>query len=431
MKILIIGSGGREHALTWKLAQSPKASEIICAPGNGGMAGEVVSSTGRPVRCVSVAATDLEGILALAKEEQPDLTVVAPDDPLSMGLVDQLTSAGFRAWGPTKLAAQFEWSKAFSQDFMVRHNIPTATSRVCQSEDEAREFAASLNGQVAVKADGLALGKGVIVCQSMEEANAAIDSIMVDRAFGAAGARVVLQERLVGMEMSIHALCDGKCYRSFPSSQDHKPAFDGDKGPNTGGMGTYSPAPFVSAAEFSEMADLILKPWMEGCQKEGIEYKGLLYPGIMLTEDGPKVIEFNSRFGDPETQSYLPRLENDLVDLMERCIDGTLDEVELSWSDDAVVCVVMASGGYPGSYEKGKVISGIGEAEALDGVKVFHAGTRLDGGRLVTSGGRVLGVTARCTNLKSARERAYEAVGQIQFDGAFCRSDIAAKAFQV
>ncbi len=431
MRILVIGSGGREHALTWKLAQSPRVSEIVCAPGNGGMGAETVKSSGRQVVCEAVAATDIDGMLGLARKIRPDLTVVAPDDPLAMGMVDRLTGEGFRAWGPTRNAARFEWSKGFSQEFMDRHGIPTARSQVCESPEAALKFADELEGKVAVKADGLALGKGVIVCGSAAEARAAIQSIMVDRDFGAAGSRVVIQERLYGMEISLHAFCDGRTWKAFPSSQDHKAAYDGDKGPNTGGMGTYSPAPFVDPHEFDRIAAAILDPWMEGCRREGIDYRGLIYPGIMLTDNGPKVIEFNSRFGDPETQCYLPRLENDLLDLMDACVDGTLDSIRAVWAPHATVCVVMASGGYPQAYEKGKVIVGIDEAEALDGVKVFHAGTRLrEDGALVTSGGRVLGVTATAMGLEAARNRAYEAVERIRFEGAFYRRDIAAKAFQ-
>lgn len=429
MRVLIIGSGGREHALTWKIARSPRVHEIVCAPGNGGMAGEVVQGSGVPVRCEKVKATDIEGMLELATRFRPDLTVVAPDDPLAMGMVDALEARGFRAWGPSKAAAQFEWSKGFSQHFMDRHGIPTAQSRVCRRVDEAIEFAGMFDGNVAVKADGLALGKGVIVCHSMPEAEVAIQSMMVGKSMGAAGARVVLQERLDGLEMSIHALCDGDQWLAFPSSQDHKPAYDGDKGPNTGGMGTYSPTPFLSEEAFQDAAASILDPWIKGCRLEGITYKGLIYPGIILTKNGPKVIEFNSRFGDPETQIYLPRLENDLVDLMEACVDGTLGEWKLNWSPKSAVCVVLASGGYPGSYAKGRAITGIEAAEAIPGIKVFHAGTEVSMGNLVTNGGRVLGVTALDHSLEAARNLAYRAVDQIHFEGAFFRRDIAAKAF--
>lgn len=430
MRILLVGSGGREHALTWKLAQSNRVEEIICAPGNAGMAGETVKTTGKKVTCEPVAATDLNGILDLAQRVKPDLCVIAPDDPLSMGMVDLLTQSGFRAWGPTKAAAQFEWSKGFSQDFMEKHDIPTAVSKICQNIDEAIAFASELDGQCAVKADGLALGKGVVVCYSMDEAQSAIHAMLGEGKFGEAGKKIVIQERLEGLEMSIHALCDGHSWKLFPSSQDHKPAFDDDKGPNTGGMGTYSPAPIVSEKAFAEIAQTILDPWLDGCKKENLKFQGLLYPGIMLTQKGPKVIEFNSRFGDPETQCYLPRLKTDLVDLMEACIDENLGEMNLDWEDGSTVCVVMASGGYPGSYEKGKTISGIETAESVGNVKVFHAGTKSKDSQIVTAGGRVLGVTATDVDLLSAQALAYKAVKEIEFEGAFFRTDIAAKAFR-
>ncbi|MGB1743584.1 MAG: phosphoribosylamine--glycine ligase, partial [Limisphaerales bacterium] len=337
-------------------------------------------------------------------------------------------AAGLRAWGPTQQAAQFESSKIFSQEFMDRNGVPTMRSASFTDATEARVFAASLDGKCAVKADGLALGKGVLICNTPDEANAAIDQIMTDRAFGDAGSSVLIQELITGMEVSLHALCDGKTARLFPSSQDHKRALDGDQGLNTGGMGTYSPVPFLSDEKLNEIANAVLEPWLAGCAAEGIDFRGMLYPGIMLTDDGPKVLEFNARFGDPETQVYLPRLENDLVDLFEASIDGTLDQHELRWSDQSAVCVVIASGGYPGSYEKGKVITGIADADALPGVKVFHAGTKLDDGNVVNAGGRVLGVTALGQGLQAARDLAYEAAAKIQFEGAFTRSDIAAKA---
>ena len=428
MKILVIGGGGREHALVWKLAQSPRATQMWCAPGNAGIAGETLSSNGSPVECVGIGAEDLPTLLDFAREQQVDLTVVGPDNPLAMGIVDQFQAAGLRAWGPTQQAAQFESSKIFSQEFMDRNGVPTMRSASITDATEARVFAASLDGKCAVKADGLALGKGVLICNTPDEANAAIDQIMTDRAFGDAGSSVLIQELITGMEVSLHALCDGKTARLFPSSQDHKRALDGDQGLNTGGMGTYSPVPFLSDEKLNEMANAVLEPWLAGCAAEGIDFRGMLYPGIMLTDDGPKVLEFNARFGDPETQVYLPRLENDLVDLFEASIDGTLDQHELRWSDQSAVCVVIASGGYPGSYEKGKVITGIADADALPGVKVFHAGTKLDNGNVVNAGGRVLGVTALGQGLEAARDLAYEAAAKIQFEGAFSRSDIAAKA---
>ena len=428
MKILVIGGGGREHALVWKLAQSPRATQMWCAPGNAGIAGETLLSNGSAVECVGIGAEDLPALLEFAREQQVDLTVVGPDNPLAMGIVDQFQAAGLRAWGPTQQAAQFESSKIFSQEFMDRNGVPTMRSASFTDATEARVFAASLDGKCAVKADGLALGKGVLICNTPDEANAAIDQIMTDRAFGDAGSSVLIQELITGMEVSLHALCDSKTAKLFPSSQDHKRALDGDQGLNTGGMGTYSPVPFLSDEKLNEIANAVLEPWLAGCAAEGIDFRGMLYPGIMLTDDGPKVLEFNARLGDPETQVYLPRLENDLVDLFEASIDGTLDQHELRWSDQSAVCVVIASGGYPGSYEKGKVITGIADADALPGVKVFHAGTKLDDGNVVNAGGRVLGVTALGQGLQAACDLAYEAAAKIQFEGAFTRSDIAAKA---
>ncbi|MEE2947082.1 MAG: phosphoribosylamine--glycine ligase [Verrucomicrobiota bacterium] len=427
MKILVIGGGGREHALVWKLAQSPRATKMWCAPGNAGIAGETIATNGSAVECVGIGAEDLTALLEFARDNQVDLTVVGPDNPLAMGIVDQFEAAGLRAWGPTQQAAQFESSKIFSQEFMDRNCVPTMKSASFTDDDEAKAFAESLEGKCAVKADGLALGKGVLICNTPDEANAAIDQIMTDRTFGDAGANVLIQELITGMEVSLHALCDGKTAKLFPSSQDHKRALDGDEGLNTGGMGTYSPVPFLSDAKLNKIANAVLEPWLAGCANEGINFRGMLYPGIMLTDEGPKVLEFNARFGDPETQVYVTRLENDLVDLLEASIDGTLDQHELRWSDLSAVCVVIASGGYPGNYEKGKVITGIADADALPGVKVFHAGTKLDHDNIVNAGGRVLGVTALSHGLQAARDLAYEAAAKIQFDSAFTRSDIAAK----
>ena len=427
MKILVIGGGGREHALVWKLAQSPRASKIWCAPGNAGIAGETLSANGTDVECIGIGAEDLPSLLKFSRDNQVDLTVVGPDNPLAMGIVDQFQTAGLRAWGPTQQAAQFESSKIFSQEFMDRNGVPTMKSGSFTAADKAKAFTDSLGGKCAVKADGLALGKGVLICNTPDEANKAIDQIMTDRAFGDAGSSVLIQELITGMEVSLHALCDGKIAKLFPSSQDHKRALDGDQGLNTGGMGTYSPVPFLSDNKLNEIANAVIEPWLAGCAAEGIDFRGMLYPGIMLTDSGPKVLEFNARFGDPETQVYLTRLKNDLVDLLEASIDGTLDQQELHWSDQSAVCVVIASGGYPGSYEKGKVITGIADADALQGVKVFHAGTKIDSKNIVNAGGRVLGVTALGQDLEAARNLAYEATAKIHFDGAFARSDIAAK----
>jgi phosphoribosylamine--glycine ligase len=427
MKLLVIGSGGREHALVWKLAQSPHVTQLWCAPGNAGIAQERLEKSSASVECVNLGAEDLPGLLAFAQEKKADLTVVGPDNPLALGIVDLFQKNGLKIWGVNQKAAQFESSKVFSQKFMEKYGIPTAAAGTFDDVTRAKHFAASL-GKCVVKADGLALGKGVLICTSRAEAEKAVDEIMVGKAFGAAGARVVIQEFLEGMEISLHALCDGKTARLFPTSQDHKRALDGDKGLNTGGMGTYSPTPFLSDAELKKVGGQILDPFLRGCTAEGIDYHGILYPGLMLTKSGPKVLEFNARFGDPETQVYLTRMENDLVELLAASVSGTLSKTELKWSPLAAVCVVMASDGYPGSYPKGKVISGLDAANALLGTKVFHAGTALKDGQIVTNGGRVLGVTALGKDLKAAQAAAYAAVEKINFDGAHFRRDIAAKA---
>jgi phosphoribosylamine--glycine ligase len=428
MRILVIGSGGREHALVWKLAQSPHITQLWCAPGNVGIQQEKIAATGEPIECVNLGAEDLPKLLAFAQEKKIELTVVGPDNPLALGIVDLFQKNGLRIWGPNQKAAQFEASKAFSQQFMETYGVPTARGATFADAQAAKNFAASLDGKCAVKADGLALGKGVLVCSNVAEANRAIDEILVTKAFGAAGARIVIQEFLEGIEISLHALCDGKTAKLFPTSQDHKRALDGDQGLNTGGMGTYSPTPFLDQAQLNEVGRLILAPWLKGCMSEDIDYRGILYPGIILTKNGPRVIEFNARFGDPETQVYLTRLENDLVELLNASVDGTLGRTELKWNPMASVCVVMASGGYPGSYAKGKAISGLEAANALPNTKVFHAGTARAGEQIVTNGGRVLGVTALGKDLKSAQAAAYAAVGKIHFEGAQFRRDIAAKA---
>jgi phosphoribosylamine--glycine ligase len=430
MKILVIGSGGREHALVWKLAQSPQVTQLWCAPGNAGIGLERLAKNGAPVECVNVSAEDLPKLLAFAVEKKVGLTVVGPDNPLALGIVDLFQKHGQRIWGPNQKAAQFESSKVFSQNFMEKYGIPTAKAGTFSDAAEAKRFAASIGGQCAVKADGLALGKGVLICANVAEANQAIDEILVSKAFGAAGANIVIQEFLEGAEISLHAICDGKTARLFPTSQDHKRALDGDKGLNTGGMGTYSPTPFLSDAELKKVGEAILHPWLHGCVEEGIDFHGILYPGLMLTKSGPKVLEFNARFGDPETQVYLTRLENDLVELLDASVNGTLDKIELKWKPESSVCVVMASGGYPGSYAKGKPIHGLDEAAKLPNAKVFHAGTVLKDGQIVTNGGRVLGVTAWAKDLRSAQAAAYAAVSKINFEGAQFRRDIAAKALR-
>ncbi|MBM3875973.1 MAG: phosphoribosylamine--glycine ligase [Verrucomicrobia bacterium] len=430
MKLLVIGSGGREHAMVWKLAQSPLVTRMWCAPGNAGVGGERLAKNGALVECVAIGAEDLARLLDFARRELPDLTVIGPDNPLAAGIVDLFQSHGLKIWGPNRKAAQFEASKAFSQDFMERHGIPTARSGTFSEPALAKQFAASLDGRCAVKADGLALGKGVLLTASVAESASAIDEIMVGKAFGAAGQRVVIQELLEGLEISLHALCDGKVAKLFPTSQDHKRALDGDLGLNTGGMGTYSPAPFLSDDELQRAGDAILQPWLRGCAAEGIDFRGIIYPGVMLTKSGPKVLEFNARFGDPETQVYLTRMKNDLVELLLASVEGRLAPIVLEWSANASVCVVMASGGYPGNYPKGKVITGIDAANALPATKVFHAGTAMKDGAVVTHGGRVLGVTAWRPALGAARDAAYAAVDTIRFEGAHARRDIAAKALQ-
>ncbi len=427
MKLLVIGSGGREHALVWKLAQSPHVTELWCAPGNAGIASEHLRN-GKKVLCLDVAADELGTLVACAQANQIDLTVVGPDNPLALGIVDSFQQHKLRIWGPNQKAAQFESSKVFSQRFMAKYGIPTARAGTFSNAKPAKAFAASLGGRCVVKADGLALGKGVLICADQGDAKRAVDEIMVSKAFGAAGARVVIQEYLEGIEVSLHALCDGKTAKIFPTSQDHKRALDGDLGLNTGGMGTYSPTPFLSDAQLAATATQVLEPFMRGCAAEGIDYRGILYPGVMLTPDGPKILEFNARFGDPETQVYLTRLENDLVELLDASVSGKLGKMELKWRRQASVCVVMASGGYPGNYAKGEPIRGLDQAALLPNVKVFHAGTTRAGEQIVTNGGRVLGVTAVGADLKAAQAAAYAAVEKISFDRAHFRRDIAAKA---
>ena len=428
MKILVIGSGGREHALVWKLAPSSHVSQMWCAPGNAGIARERLAKNGSAVECINLGAEDLPKLLAFAIEKKIEFTVVGPDNPLALGIVDLFQKNGLRIWGVNQKAAQFESSKVFSQKFMEKYGIPTAAAGTFDDVAAAKKFCATMSGKCVVKADGLALGKGVLICTNQVEAERAVDEIMVSKAFGAAGARVVIQEYLEGVEVSMHALCDGTTAKIFPTSQDHKRALDGDLGLNTGGMGTYSPTPFLTDAQLADAAKTILDPFMRGCVEEGIDYRGILYPGIMLTKSGPKVLEFNARFGDPETQVYLTRLENDLVELLTASADGKLSNAELKWNPFASVCVIMASGGYPGSYPKGKVITGLDAANGFPKTKVFHAGTATKDGQVVTNGGRVLGVTALGKDLKTAQAAAYAAVEAIHFEDAHFRRDIAAKA---
>jgi phosphoribosylamine--glycine ligase len=414
--------------MVWKMAQSPHVTRMWCAPGNAGIGAERVSKNDTKVECVGIGAEELPKLLAFAKENKIDLTVVGPDNPLALGVVDLFQKNGLRIWGPNQKAAQFESSKAFSQDFMAKHGIPTARAGTFADPAAAKAFAVSVGGRCAVKADGLALGKGVLLCSNVADATKAIEEILVSKAFGTAGSRIVIQEYLNGMEISLHAICDGTTFRLFPTAQDHKRAMDADLGLNTGGMGAYSPAPFLTDAELTAVGNTILAPWLKGCAEDGIDFRGIIYPGVMLTEEGPKVLEFNARFGDPEAQVYLTRLQNDLVELLDASVDGRLSEMELRWRPDAAVCAVMASDGYPGAYAKGKPISGVGEAGKLPNTKVFHAGTTNTGGSVVTAGGRVLGVTSWAKNLREARNAAYEAVSKIRFDGAHYRRDIGAKA---
>ncbi|MBN8247992.1 MAG: phosphoribosylamine--glycine ligase [Verrucomicrobia bacterium] len=431
MKILLLGAGGREHALAWKLSQSRRVSRLWVAPGNAGTEGERLAASGAPVENVAVGAEDIPALLDWAGRFRPDLVVVGPDNPLALGVVDRFRDAGFRIWGPTREAARFESSKAFSQEFMRRHGIPTARAATFDDPEAALRFCATLDGQCAVKADGLALGKGVLLTGSLAEARRAVEDILVRQVFGAAGARVVIQERLIGREISLHALTDGRCCRLFPTAQDHKRIRDGDQGPNTGGMGTYSPAPFLTEPELAAVGRAILDPWIAGCGEEGLDFRGLIYPGVILTTDGPRVIEFNARFGDPETQVYLTRMENDLLDLLEACVDRTLDRHTLRWSPQSSVCVVAASAGYPESSTKGRVIHGLDRVAARPDTKVFHAGTARQGDRVVTHGGRVLGVTAWGGTLASARDRAYAALADVEFEGMQYRRDIAAQALGI
>ncbi len=424
---MVVGSGGREHALVWKLAQSPHVVRMWCAPGNAGITQERLVKNRALVEPVAITSGDLPELLTFARENKVDLTVVGPDNPLGLGIVDLFQKNNLRIWGPNQKAAQFETSKAFAREFMEKYGIPTPRSATFELAEQAQDFAASLGGRCAVKADGLALGKGVVLCRGVADADRAIEDILVRRRFGAAGGKIVIQELLEGIEISLHALCDGKTAKLFPASQDHKQALDGDRGLNTGGMGAYSPVPFLRESQADEIGKKILGPWLLGCASEGVDFRGILYPGVMLTKDGPKVLELNARFGDPETQVYLTQLESDLVEVLEASLDGTLGEGTLTWSPMVSICVVMASGGYPDLYAKGKTITGLEEAAQMPNTKIFHAGTVNAGERVLTDGGRVLGVTAWGEDLKKARDAAYRAVHKIHFDGAEFRHDIAAK----
>jgi len=418
MKVLIIGGGGREHAIAWKLAQSPKVSKLWCAPGNGGIS-EICE-------CVPIKATDVIGIVNFCKQNNPHLVVVTPDDPLMLGMVDALTAAGFRAFGPTKDAALIEGSKAFAKDLMKRYSIPTANYEVFDDAEEAINYVKKEGAPIVVKADGLALGKGVRVAKTEQEAIEFIRFIMDDKIFGASGARVIIEEVLEGPEVSVLCFTDGNTIVPMPSAQDHKRAFDGDEGPNTGGMGAFSPSAYYTSEIAGICRKRIFIPTIDAMKREGRSFKGVLYFGLMLTQDGPKVIEYNARFGDPETQAILTKLDSDLFDIMNAVIDDKLDKTPVKWSDDATCCIILASGGYPGKYETGYEIFGIDDA-ICDDVTVFHAGTKRDGARYVTSGGRVLGVTAKGRNLAAAIEKAYEKASLIKFEGVHMRRDIGKK----
>ena len=417
MKVLIVGGGGREHAIAWKLAQSPKVEKLYCAPGNAGIASVA--------ECVNIGVMDFDKLTAFAQEKKIDLTVVAPDDPLAAGAVDAFEASGLRAFGPRKNAAILEGSKAFSKDLMKKYNIPTASYETFDSAEEAIAYLETANMPIVLKADGLALGKGVLICNTRKEAKAGVQTLMLDKQFGAAGNRSVIEEFMTGREVSVLSFVDGKNIQVMTSAQDHKRAKDGDEGLNTGGMGTFSPSPFYTKEVDDFCRKHIYQPTVDAMREEGREFKGIIFFGLMLTEKGPKVLEYNARFGDPETQVVLPRMKNDLAEVFEACIDGTLDQIELEFADNAAVCVVLASQGYPEHYEKGYVISGLERFEDQDGYYVFHAGSRLDNqGNVVTNGGRVLGVTALGADLKEARTNAYKAVHWVEFENKYMRHDI-------
>jgi phosphoribosylamine--glycine ligase len=422
MKILVIGSGGREHALAWKLAHSPRVKKLYAAPGNPGVA--------KVAQCVPIKADDLDGLVKFATQEQIDLTVVGPEKPLVDGIVDRFQKAGLRIFGPNKEAAQVEGSKAWSKAVMTHFAVPTAEYHIFQRLAEARRYIDNHEEPLVVKASGIAAGKGVFVCQNQDEARRAVEIIMKEKAFGEAGDFAVIEERLTGEEASILALVDNSTIYTLESSQDHKAVFDGDQGPNTGGMGAYSPAPVVTERVQTQIDREIFVPMVHGMKTEGAPYSGLLYAGVMVTAGGPKVLEFNARFGDPEAQPLLVRLKSDLVEALEATIDNRLDRITLQWDPRPAVCVVMASGGYPDACEKGQEITGLEKADAMDEVVVFHAGTREEDGKIYTDGGRVLGVTAIGRTLTEARDRAYEAVRAIHFARAHWRTDIGAKAIR-
>lgn len=416
MKVLIVGSGGREHAIAYSVAKSEKVDKIYCAPGNAGIA--------ELAECAPIGAMEFDKIVAFAREKRIDLVIVGMDDPLVGGLVDELEAAGIRAFGPKKNAAVLEGSKAFSKDLMKKYNIPTAGYENFEDSEEALAYLKTAKFPIVLKADGLALGKGVLICSTYEEAEAGVKTIMVDKQFGASGNTMVVEEFMTGREVSVLSFVDGNTVRTMTSAQDHKRAGDGDTGLNTGGMGTFSPSPFYTK-EVEEFCDrYIYQATVDAMKEEGRPFKGIIFFGLMLTEEGPKVLEYNARFGDPEAQVVLPRMKNDLIEVIEACVDGTLDKIDLRFEDNAAVCVVLASDGYPVQYEKGLPITGLEEFKKHDGYYCFHAGTKFDGEQIVTNGGRVLGVTAKGKDLKEARANAYAATEWVKFDNKYMRHDI-------
>ena len=416
MKVLIVGGGGREHAIAYCVAKSSKVEKMYCAPGNAGIA--------ELAECVPIGAMEFDKLVTFAKEKEIDLAIVGMDDPLVGGLIDEFEKAGIRAFGPRKNAAILEGSKAFSKDLMKKYDIPTAAYENFDNADEALAYLETAKFPIVLKADGLALGKGVLICNTLEEAKAGVKEIMLDKKFGASGNTMVVEEFMTGREVSVLSFVDGKTIKTMTSAQDHKRAKDGDQGLNTGGMGTFSPSPFYTKEVDEFCRKYVYQKTVDAMAAEGREFKGIIFFGLMLTEDGPKVLEYNARFGDPEAQVVLPRMKNDLIDVIEACIDGTLDQVDLQFEDNAAVCVVLASEGYPVSYEKGFPIQGLEEFNKHEGYYCFHAGTKFDGDQIVTNGGRVLGVTAKGATLKEARANAYKATEWVKFDNKYMRHDI-------
>ena len=422
MRILVIGGGGREHAIVWALKKSEKVQEIYCAPGNAGI--------GQLAECVPIPVSRFGDLIQFAVDHAIDLVVVGPDDPLAAGIVDAFEARGIPIFGPRQNAAEIEGSKIFMKDLLRKYEIPTAKYETFTDFASASAYLAEQSAPIVIKADGLAAGKGVTVARTMDEAKQALEDMMVNKVFGESGSQVVIEECLVGQEMSILAFVDGESVQPMVPAQDHKPVYDGDLGPNTGGMGTYTPLPHIPQAIIDEAIETIVIPTAKAMVSEGRPFRGVLFAGLMITKDGPKTIEFNARMGDPETQVVLPRLKTDLVDIILAAMNGRLDQLEIEWSDEAAVCVILASEGYPASYPKGRVISGLDEAAAQEGVQIFHAGTSLQGDQFVTSGGRVLGVVGLGADTAQARERAYKAADTIKFDGVHYRTDIGVKALQ-